>query len=136
MDKIIDFRQARQDRLVPDGSYFVRVDMYEDGVAGEVLGLGEMDADLYRTAANNLRAMSRYFRDLAHEKEGNDDDRTLAEVTIFSSGRILTFCDTEIETPAQFEWLDHQLDGAKESCRPNAADYDEFIHIAEVTEDQ
>ena len=80
MAEIIDLRNERRERKIPDTSYFVRVDMYHDGIAGEVLDLGDdLDADNMRVVADHLATLSRWLRDQAGEIDPRDEEELLAE---------------------------------------------------------
>lgn len=59
MGDIIDFRTRRAEMATPDLSYFVRVDLYPDGVAGAVLDM-DLDAEMMRNIGDpDLRVMRR-----------------------------------------------------------------------------
>lgn len=116
MAEIFDIRKARQDRAVPEASYFLRVDMYDDGIHGVVLDLGsDLDADTLRMASNHLATLSRYLGEQATEMDGKDD--LLAMAWVFKDSRVRVYCRDEIQTVAQFSWLDERFNDAKEAAR-------------------
>lgn len=119
MDNVIDLKEVRKNKLVPLGSYFVRVDLYNDGIAGEVLELGELDGDQLIGVADNLATLSRWYRQQAHEKDNNADNDMVGEFRIYSSSRVWSWIGNQIETEKQEEWLIRKLDDAKQHITPD-----------------
>jgi hypothetical protein len=112
---IIDFKKVKQDRLIPDVSYFVRVDLYEKGIAGEILDLGDLEPEMLRSVANNLQTLARWYRQQAFDIDDNDDHNGLMEILINSSGRVWTYVDNQVETREQEIWLMDMVDTVRET---------------------
>lgn len=103
---IIDFRKARADRAQPLMSYFVRIDQYDNGVAGCILDLGDdLDADTLRLVSEQLFTMARFVMDQAHQVGGADGDFCLCTQISFKDGRTRTWTSDEVSSPGQFDWL-------------------------------
>lgn len=113
---IRDERNRRKDEKPPEpeGSYFVRVDVYEDGVAGAVLDMGDDIApDELRVIANHLATLSRWLRDQAVDVDGNMEEDMLAEFRVFKSSRVWASINADMMTPEQVDWMIARLDDAK-----------------------
>lgn len=120
MADIFDIRAERQKRAAPPmGSYFVRVDLYDDGIAGAVLDMGnDLSADDLRSVANHLSTLARWMRDQAEAMDGNEEEAMLAELRVFKSGRVWSYVSNECATAEQIEWLSSRLDDAKKIVGP------------------
>ncbi len=115
---IIDFKSERAKRSKPIESYHVRVDIYEDGIAGSICDLGDdIEPEEARIVANHLITLSRYIKDKAFEEDGNEEENLIAMVQIFKNSRVWSFVQSCIETEYQCEWVDRRLDEAKELIR-------------------
>lgn len=119
-ENVISFREAKAKRLKPVCSYFVRVDLYEDGIGGEVQILDMNAADL-RGASENLFALARHVRDLAFEQSGDPDDKQLSVTRIYESSRVNCWTSNEIDTPDRAEWLARRFEEAAEASAPDCA---------------
>jgi hypothetical protein len=117
MADIIDFRAERAKRAEPNFSYFVRVDLYDDGVCGALIDVNDTNADLFRTSSDHLFALARHLRDMAWQESKDDDDRQIAVVRVYASSRVNTWTSNDCETPEQMAWLDERLNEAVESAR-------------------
>ena len=116
---IKDERQKRERETPPNGSYFVRVDVYEDGVAGAVLDMGDdLSPEELRGVANHLATLSRWLRDQAADADGNMEEDLLAEFRVFKSSRVWANIDEEMTTPEQVSWMIDRLDDAKKIVGP------------------
>lgn len=115
MADIFDIKKERQKRGPnPLGSYFVRVDKYEDGISGAVLDLGDdLSPDELRIVSNHLATLSRWLRDQAADTDGNEDENQIAEFRMFRSGRVWAYLSDEIEAPVQADWVRDRPDDAK-----------------------
>lgn len=115
---IIDFRKEKIKRAKPLASYHVRIDLYDDGIAGAVLDLGDdLEPSVARGVADNLVTMSRFIREIAFEQDGNEDHKLIAITQIFKSSRVWTYCSNEIQEKQELEWMDRRYDDAKEGIR-------------------
>ena len=117
MAEIFDLKKERRDRQPPNESYLVRVDLYDDGIAGAVLDFGQTTEEM-RIVADHLSTLSRWLRDQAAAEDSDANEDLLAEVRVFKSSRVWVSCRDEVETPEQLEWMDRRLDDAKSAARP------------------
>ena len=114
-DNVISLNKAKQERLIPTASYFIRVDMYGEGIAGEILDLGELEEGELRGVADNLQALARWYRQQAFDLDGDADNELLAEFQVFASSRVWSYIDNQIEGAPRCDWLKRRLDDAKET---------------------
>lgn len=118
-ENIIDFRKAKLERMKPDASYFVRVDLYPGGLNGEILDLGDdIDADGMRFVSNNLFALARHFRDLAWEKSQDPSDRMLNVMRVFGDSSVSTWTSNDVATAEQVAWLEKRYAESFETIKP------------------
>lgn len=119
--EIIDFAREKRERERPT-SYFVRVDQFADGgVEGAVLDIGsEPSPEDLRRVSRHLAALSRMLASQAERIDHDEDETLLAEVRVYKSSRVNIWCDNDVQTPEQMEWMDRRLDDAKPIMRPKA----------------
>jgi len=116
---IIDLRSARAKRAKPVCSYHVRIDLYEDGLGGAVLDMGDnIDAETMRGVSENLFVMARHCRDMAWLESQDPDDRQLCVLRVYGSSRANVWTSDDIATPEQLDWLKERLDEAHDAIEP------------------
>lgn len=116
-DNIISFREAKAKRLKPACSYFVRIDLYDDGIGGEVQ-IEELSPEELRSVSENLFAMARHVRDTVWEQTGDPDDQQLSVARIYGSSRVSCWTSNDIATDEQVAWLNERFDEAAEASAP------------------
>lgn len=91
MSNVINLRDVRAARMVPDASYFVRIDLYAAGIGCELIDAPE-DVDSLRSISNELLAVARHLLDRAHEISGEarDDVRLMVTIPLDDGGAVWT----------------------------------------------
>jgi hypothetical protein len=118
--EIFDIRSERAKRKIPEASYFVRVDLYADGVAGEVQ-LPDMTVEELRSVSDNLFALARHVRDNAWSQTRDDDDRQVSVTRIYASGRVNCWTSDDIASDDDSEWLKRRFEDAAEASQPTGS---------------
>lgn len=115
-DNIIDLRTARAKRMKAVANYFVRIDLYDEGIGGEVQ-IPDMGPEELRSVSEQLFAMARHVRDQAWEQTQDPDDRQLSVTRIYGSSRVSCWTSNDLETPEQFDWLEQRFSEAAEASK-------------------
>lgn len=116
-DNIIDMRTERAKRMIPLGSYWVRVDLYETGIHGTA-EIADMGIEDMRNVSDNLYALARHFRDEAWVRSQDPDDQTLSVARIYASSRVNCWTSADVETAEQLDWLDIRFSEAAKISHP------------------
>lgn len=105
--------------MVPVTSYFVRIDLYNEGIGG-VVDVPDMTADERRTVSEQLFAFARHIRDEVWSETNDPDDRQLSVTRIYGSGRVNCWTSNDITTAEQSDWIATRFQEAAQASRHDA----------------
>lgn len=117
-DNIISLRDARAKRMRPVGSYYLRIDLYDSGIGGEV-EIPDLSPDQLRTVSEHVFALARHLRDSVWEQTQDADDRQLSVTRIYGSSRVACWTSNDITTDEQTKWLAERFIDAAVASAPD-----------------
>ena len=97
MSNVINLREVRAARMVPEVSYFVRVDVHQSGIACELIDAPDDDADSLRGIAAHMSAVSRHLLDMAHTISGEARDDVRLTITLPQDGGGMVWTSNRVD---------------------------------------